>query len=317
MYLVSTELSLQTLLASSYNFTLALMVTMALVMYAASVIHRNYSWVDRSWSIAPVVYTWIHIYYNVKGTLPSQSLCTLNNAAVFYGIIVTVWGIRLTFNFARRGGYSRGNEDYRWSYIRSWPGLANPIVWELYSFWSIAVFQTAVLWAITLPVISIPSVPISIKDVVIGSCMLLFVIFETICDEQQQRFQRAKRAFQERRRGRGQTEGEETLLSYGFRVTGVFGYSRHLNVFCEGSIWVTLAVGALAHAHLAWWQWIGCITVELLTYYSTAFITEELSRQKYPLYAIYQKTTPMLFPSVKSTTQHTLYLLSKESQKTK
>ena len=36
--------------------------------------------------------------------------------------VVTVWGARLTFNFAIKGGYS-GGEDYRWKETRVWfPG---------------------------------------------------------------------------------------------------------------------------------------------------------------------------------------------------
>ena len=39
--------------------------------------------------------------------------------------LVTVWGIRLTFNFARKGGYSwkfwEGEEDYRWAIVRKNP----------------------------------------------------------------------------------------------------------------------------------------------------------------------------------------------------
>ena len=34
----------------------------------------------------------------------------------------TLWGIRLTFNFWIKGGYS-GGEDYRWKEVRKWfPG---------------------------------------------------------------------------------------------------------------------------------------------------------------------------------------------------
>jgi len=44
-------------------------------------------------------------------------------------ILVTVWSIRLTYNFARRGGYSwkfwDGEEDYRWDILRQKPGFNN------------------------------------------------------------------------------------------------------------------------------------------------------------------------------------------------
>jgi len=32
--------------------------------------------------------------------------------------LVILWGARLTFNFARKGGYARGGEDYRWAVLR-------------------------------------------------------------------------------------------------------------------------------------------------------------------------------------------------------
>jgi steroid 5-alpha reductase family enzyme len=39
--------------------------------------------------------------------------------------LITVWGARLTFNFARKGGYSwkfwSGEEDYRWEEVRKNP----------------------------------------------------------------------------------------------------------------------------------------------------------------------------------------------------
>ena len=37
--------------------------------------------------------------------------------------VVTAWGLRLSYNFAIKGGYSAGGEDYRWAEIRKWfPG---------------------------------------------------------------------------------------------------------------------------------------------------------------------------------------------------
>lgn len=269
----------------------------------------------------PVVYTWIHIFYKChkvsffSSFLLSGSCVTLNNSAVLYGILVTLWGIRLTFNFARRGGYSRGSEDYRWSHVRSIPSLQHPIIWEIYSFSNIALFQTSLLWALALPIINISTGPIGAKDIVLGSLFLLFLTFETICDEQQQRFQRAKRAVQNQKQTSLNNNEEQKYLLYGFCFTGVFGYSRHLNVFCEGCIWVTIAMASLLHGGFVWWQWVGCFTLEMLVTFSTACITEKLSQEKYPLYAVYKKTTPMLIPTFRSTTLQTLELLQQHSSK--
>lgn len=45
-------------------------------------------------------------------------------------LLVVLWGVRLTFNFWRKGGYSPTFEDYRWEHVRKlWP---RP-VFELFS----------------------------------------------------------------------------------------------------------------------------------------------------------------------------------------
>ncbi|KAG8346049.1 putative Protein of unknown function (DUF1295) [Trypanosoma vivax] len=302
------------IVANSFNLTLVLMAATTVFMYIMSVIHRNYSWVDRFWSILPVIFAWIHVYYKSDGKFETiTDWKQYDRAAIFYASIVTVWGARLTYNFYRRGGYTRGYEDYRWNFLRSFPGLQNPVVWELYSFTNIALFQVALLWAISLPMININWAPITAKDMVIGSCMLLFILFETICDQQQYNFQKAKQ--QNSKKGRGSRENKDDFLSYGFCFTGTFGYSRHLNVFCEGCVWITLAVAALLHGPAGWWVYAGCITLELLTYYSTAHVTEVISGSKYPQYAIYKQTTPMLIPTLRSTTMLTLHKIKKEEKR--
>ena len=70
----------------------------------ASIATGDYSWVDRSWSIVPAVYVWV--FAGFAGLADTR----LNVMAV----LVTAWAARLTFNFARKGGYS-GVEDYRWA----------------------------------------------------------------------------------------------------------------------------------------------------------------------------------------------------------
>jgi len=72
---------------------------------------RNTSQVDKLWSIIPIVYAW---YITYAGGWDSRM--------ILMSILVSIWGIRLSFNFARRGGYSikfwEGEEDYRWEVLR-------------------------------------------------------------------------------------------------------------------------------------------------------------------------------------------------------
>lgn len=32
---------------------------------------------------------------------------------------ITLWGLRLSFNFARKGGYNLSEEDYRWKILKN------------------------------------------------------------------------------------------------------------------------------------------------------------------------------------------------------
>ncbi|KPA80906.1 hypothetical protein ABB37_04310 [Leptomonas pyrrhocoris] len=296
-----------TVTANSLHLSGSLMVAAAVVLFLAAHVNDNYSWVDRSWSILPVVYTWIQIYYthHEHGGTPTNTSFSAGvspiSAAALYGFVITVWGCRLTFNFFRRGGYSRGSEDYRWNYVRTWRVFAHhPAIWTLFNFAAISLFQTWLLWAITLPVMQFSAAPATAKEVVFAAVMLALIVLEAVCDEQQWRFHQAK----------GRALGQSPYC-YGFCVTGVFGYSRHLNVFCEGGIWVMLAVAAqcCGAGSLASWQWIGCVVLEALTLFSTAVITEKLSAEKYAGYAIYQSITPMLLPAISSTTDEVLFQL--------
>ena len=108
----------------------------AVACWVASVVTREYSWVDRIWSVVPVVYLWVF------AASAGSARVTLMAA------LVTCWGLRLTFNFARRGGYAPGGEDYRWAVLRErLPGWR----FQLFNLLFIAAYQNAILLAITLP----------------------------------------------------------------------------------------------------------------------------------------------------------------------
>lgn len=97
-------------------------VTVFLVSFATA----NYSQVDKLWSIMPVIYVWVAA---IEGGLSSRQILMAS--------VITFWGIRLTYNFARKGGYSwrfwQGEEDYRWAELRKNPYMANPILWFIFN----------------------------------------------------------------------------------------------------------------------------------------------------------------------------------------
>ena len=91
-----------------YGQALDLAIVFAIACWLLSVITREYSWVDRIWSICPAIYCLIV-------AADSDFSSTRLNAM---SLLVAAWGVRLTFNFARRGGYRAGGEDYRWKVVQ-------------------------------------------------------------------------------------------------------------------------------------------------------------------------------------------------------
>mmetsp|Transcript_29716 Transcript_29716/g.34323 ORF Transcript_29716/g.34323 Transcript_29716/m.34323 type:complete len:338 (+) Transcript_29716:71-1084(+) len=288
---------------SSQVLTFSLMLIMTVFCFLASVVTNNDSWVDRLWSIAPVVYAWTFAMFNVQ--LTGEALLWSSPSLVFTTLI-TLWGIRLTYNFYRKGGYQNGGEDYRWLYVRSWPLFqqAPRVVWYTFSFFVVSLFQSWLLWAITLPLGHLPTnSPVSLSSQTFAAILIFFIALETHADQHQWQFQNEKRGIKHKQPG--------VNYKIGFCIDGTFAYSRHMNVFSEQCIWITVFLagavncGGINHPSI-----IGCVTLVALTIGST-WLTESISSAKYPLYRTYQKTTPMLIPSLRSTEDLTKYLIEK------
>ena len=247
-----------------------------LFAWSASLVTGDTSWVDRSWSIVPVIYVWIFASY-----------AGLANARLdVMAALVTLWGARLTFNFARKGGY-RGVEDYRWAVLRS---RMRPWQFQLFNVFFIVLYQNAILVLITLPAYSAyddrSRTPFGALDVVLAALFLLAIVFETIADEQQWNFQSEKQA----RLARGEHASER------FCTTGLFRYSRHPNYFFEVAQWWLLFLFGAVAAHSLWqWTVLGAVLLTLLFVGSTSF-TEDITLSKYPEYADYQRRTSAVVP---------------------
>ena len=229
-----------------------------------SVATREYSWTDRAWSIVPVVYAWV---FAARGG---------GARAILVAALITAWGARLTFNFARRGGYAPGGEDYRWGILRSrLPGWRFAVFNAVF----IAAYQNALLLAITLPVWTIAEHPRPLRaaDAVAAVAFLALLAMETVADQQRWNFHRAN-------------------PGGGVLTTGLNRYSRHPNFFAEiGQWWVVFAFGAIAAGTPWLWTGAGAVLLTLLFLGSTAF-TEGISIGRHPEYADYRRTTSALVP---------------------
>jgi len=254
---------------------LAVILTAAAVcafVWIASLITGDHSWVDRIWSIVPVVYVWIFAAF--AGLTDPR----LNVMAV----LVTLWGARLTFNFARKGGYS-GTEDYRWPILRA---RMKRWQFELFNLFFITLYQNLILLLITLPALTAyehRSTPFGLLDAVVAVVFLALLAGETLADQQQWNFHARKKA--------GGADFRPRFLQ-----TGLWRYSRHPNFFFEQAQWWALFFfGAVAAGSVLQWTVLGAVLLTLLFVGSTVF-TESITRGKYPEYAEYQATTSPIIP---------------------
>lgn len=247
----------------------------SLFTWVASLVTGDHSWVDRIWSIVPIVY--VAVFWAATGfTDPRLTIMT---------VLVALWGARLTVNFARKGGY-RGVEDYRWPILRA---RMSPVQFQVFNLFFIVIFQNALLLLIALPALVAfenQAVPVGALDLALAGLFLALLIGELVADQQQWVFHQGKKAAIDAGREPDQR----------FVTTGLWRYSRHPNFFFEqAQWWVFYALGAAALGSVLHWTLVGPVLLTALFIGSTRF-TEEITASKYPEYADYQRRTSMLIP---------------------
>ena len=260
----------------------------ALLCFVLGELTGNNSQVDKVWSILPFVYCWI---IAVKGGMQPR--------LVVMALLATLWGIRLTFNFARKGAYRlrfwEGEEDYRWKILRATPMLKHRGVWMLFDLVFISVYQNALILMLTFPALVCmgSTEPFGLMDAVAAVLMFGFIVYETIADEQQWRFQSKKWAMI-----RAGKRLEELPAPYdkGFNTFGLWRVSRHPNYLAEQAIWVSLYLFTIgAGVGIINWSMIGALLLVLLFTASTS-LAEGISSDKYPEYAAYCQKVNKFFP---------------------
>ena len=278
------EFKLNEIQSSVFIESLIIYGILTIVCFLIGEISQNYSQVDKIWSIAPIIYVWF--FTNNSG---------FNSRMVLMSILVTIWGIRLTYNFARKSGYSiyfwRGEEDYRWKILKERVPVFNiKIIWSLFNLLFICTYQMGLIFLFSLPILAAwqgQNSPIGISDVFISIAMLIFIITESIADNQQYNFQTTKYNL---------INNNKTLtgdFKKGFLTKGLWSISRHPNFISEQLIWVMFYLFSISSTGIYLnWSIIGCILLIIL-FYNSANYTESISEKKYPDYKNYQDSVPM------------------------
>jgi len=256
----------------------------ALLCFIVSTISKNYSQVDKLWSLIPLAYVWMVAVDS--GFEPRLVLMAL---------VVSAWGLRLSYNFSRRGGYSwkfwTGTEDYRWAVVRAKPEFTAKWRWLVFNLLFISFYQMGLILLFTLPAVrSMDGLPLGWADYLLAALIIALIVVETVADQQQWNYHKEKKI--------ALAEGGEVSEKYkkGFVHTGLWGRMRHPNYAAEQAIWIVFYFFSVAATGI-WINWsvMGAILLVLL-FWGSSSLSESISKGKYPDYAEYLKRVPRFLP---------------------
>ena len=174
--------------------------------------------------------------------------------------------------------------------------------WIIFNFAFISLYQNILLLLIATPSIVAHIVvtscgkdsPLNMYDYVAATLFLVFVVIESIADNQQYRFQTEKY----RRREAGEPLTGE--FADGFQRSGLFAIVRKPNYSAEQAIWITFylfSVGAVKGEKFINWSIIGSILLCAL-FQGSGWFTEKITVGKYPKYTEYMKAVPLYIPKL-------------------
>lgn len=239
------------------------------VVFAFSYRYDNSSVYDPYWSVAPLP---LAIYWIVVAGSPEVNRARL--ALVL--VLVTCWGARLTWNWARSWS-GLDHEDWRYRDKRDEFGR---LYWPV-SFAGIHLFPTLCVFAGCLPLYGVitsgprPLGPLDAMAVAVTACAIWL---EATADKQLLRFRHS-----------GPTP-EDILAS------GLWAYSRHPNYLGEISFWWGLYLFALAADPAWWWTGLGALVITLLFRIVSLPLIETRMRSRRPGFEAHASRVPMLLP---------------------
>jgi steroid 5-alpha reductase family enzyme len=195
------------------------------VIFIFSLIFKNASFYDAYWSVAPIV---IVGYYLLIGPAEADFI-----RVVAVSSLVLIWGIRLTYNWAR-GWTGLDHEDWRYGNLRNQTGIFYPLV----NFMGIHFFPTLMVYAGCLGLYNAMVIPenafgfIDLLGIIIG---LTGIYWEAKADLQLHHYKQSN-----------PPKGS-------FLTTGLWAYCRHPNYFGEISFWIGICIlGLAANSSFIW-----------------------------------------------------------------
>ena len=255
------------------------------VMYCfiAGELSRNNSQMDKLWSVLPIIYALIIL---IMGKFKLR--------LVLYSIVVLIWGVRLTINFAKKGAYKlkiwEGEEDYRWKILRTKKPFTNKLVWGAFDLFFISAYQNILVLSLVFPMLVVmqDGNSFNVVDIISLTFACSFLLLEVVADKQQWHFQETKKA--KLKEGKA-LEELEYPYNLGFNTVGLWSRFRHPNYLGEQGIWISLYLLVMASGYSTYifsWSLIGPLLLILL-FMGSSTLAEGISSSKYPKYKDYQE----------------------------
>lgn len=251
-------------------------IAATVAIFGFSFAYDNSSFYDPYWSVAPIP---IAIYWAATPTgLDGPWL----REALVLGI-VSVWGLRLTWNWAR-GWDGLSHEDWRYVDKREQTGK---LYW-LVSFSGLHMMPTLLVFLGCLamaPVLMGAGRPLGLVDVAATVVGATAIWLEATADKQLRRF-------------RLSNPPPEAILD-----TGLWALCRHPNYLGEILLWWSLFGFAVAAApETWWWTGAGAVAITLLFRFISLKLIDDRMLARRPEYKQRLESLPALLPRFSSKT---------------
>lgn len=244
-------------------------VAATLVVFAGSRLYDNSSVYDPYWSVAPMLFAGFHLLCAPAEASGGRQVLVL--------ALVSLWGLRLTFNWLRGWG-GMAHEDWRYSDFRGawgrwyWPG----------SLAGIHMFPTLMTWlgSLALHPALRAATPLNLVDLLAFVVTLAAISIEWLADEQMHAYRLSRRG--------------------GICDVGLWARSRHPNYFGEIGFWVGLWLFAVAaEPTSAGWTAVGPVAMVVLFRLASIPLADRRSLRRRPGYAEHMRRVPALVPRLR------------------
>jgi len=248
-----------------YGIGLLVILGCMTVLWLVSLYLKNSSIVDIFWGTGFVIANWVYFALSPDGFPLRKWLI---------GILVTIWGLRLSIYILWR---NRGKpEDFRY---RKWRQEAGNR-WWWQSYFQVFLLQGLLLWIISAPLLVAQYSGLPDRLTVIDAVAVLFwavgFFFESVGDWQLVRF-------------KGDPANKGKVLD-----TGVWRYTRHPNYFGDAAQWWGYyLIGACAGG---WWTIFSPVLMTLLLLRVSGVALLEKTLETRPGYKEYVERTNAFIP---------------------